>query len=91
MKSLKDIEFVGWGTFLVLFIPCSVIGAAFIWYVTYDTTELAIRIGSGIFLGFICAGFITAGLNEILHRRNVKADNEERKVARKAKKKKKKR
>ena len=90
MKSLKDIEYVSWGTLGILLIPCTLFSVLLVWNFTLDTTEVGIRIVSGIVLGFLLAGIITASLNELLHRRNVKIYNLERKESRKADKKKKK-
>lgn len=90
MKSLKDIEYVGWGTFGLLYIPSTLICAAVVWYYTFEGGALGARIATSAIAGMVLSGLVTAGINELLHRRNVRNYNEERKEARKSKRKKKK-
>jgi len=67
--NLRELESVGWGTFgivsVVLMGPGIYLGFA----ITYDTTEIGVRIALGVFLALVIAAFLTWGANELLYQR----------------------
>ncbi len=91
MKSIKDIEAVGWGFFgimaAVLFAPCTYL----IWISTFDiATTAGTRIGFGFISATLLAGFTAWGVNSALHQRNMRRYQAEQATLKKNKKKKKK-
>lgn len=78
MKSLKEIESVGWGFFGICFL---VVVAPTVWFVyngTYDTQTPAVRILMGLVVAGTVAGIIAWAVNEVLHRRNVRRHDAKR-------------
>lgn len=88
MKSLKDIEYVGWGFFSIVFAVLLLPGVWVAWTFTYDgVTNAFARVALGAFLALVAAGFVTWPVNELLHRRNIRRAEAEKHNARKQKKK----
>jgi 1,4-dihydroxy-2-naphthoate octaprenyltransferase len=88
MKSLKDIEYVGWGFYSIVFVlliaPCIYLA----WNITYDNiANTYSRVALGALFAFVVAGFVTWPVNELLHRRNIRRQKAEQQQARKQKKK----
>lgn len=89
MKSLREIESVGWGFFLGC---AAVLAGPFIWFtlaITYDTMPMYGRVIIGIMFSFVAAAVVAWLVNDLLHRRNVRRKTAERSRERKAKKKRK--
>ena len=90
IDRIKKIEYAGWGFFLFFTVLFTGPGIWIAWESTYDESiTTGARIVLGFTIGFVAAGFATYILNEILHRRNVRRYEAERKEERKATKKKK--
>jgi len=91
VARIKGVQSVGWGFFAV---SCTLLtgpGIYLAWISTYeDSTTTGTRIAFGFIMAFVASGFITFIVNDLLHRRNVRRIEAERKADRKAKKKKKK-
>lgn len=88
MKSLKEIEYVGWGFFTIVFFVLLGPGLYLAWTYTYDNVANAFaRVALGAFIAMIAAGFVTWPVNEALHRRNLRRAEAERHQMRKQKKK----
>ena len=72
MKSLREIEQVGWlffaVTFAVLTAPCAYLTYTY----TFNTASVFSRITAGLFLAGILAAVISSAVNEVLHRRNTR-------------------
>ncbi len=87
MKSLKQIEYLGWGFFGVSF--ALFLGPAIYlsWRFTYEAANNATRVGIGIVLAVMAAGLLTWPINEFLYRRHRRKVADERKKQRKLKKK----
>jgi uncharacterized membrane protein len=90
MKSLKEIESVGWGFYLICVLALLPPGIILAWQFTYDITQAITRVGIGLIAALFFAGIIAWVVNAILHQRNLRRYKEEQKVAKKEKKKKKK-
>jgi hypothetical protein len=89
MKSLRDLESVGWGFFLGC---AAALAGPFIWLtlaMTYDTIPLYGRVIIGIMFSFVAAAFVAWIVNDLLHRRNLRRKMAARSRERKAKKKRK--
>jgi len=90
IERLRNMESAGWGVYLVMLVIFSGPGIYLSWQFTYEHTSAYARVAVGILIASVFAGFITYGINEILHRRNIRRYNEQRKAERKQKKKQKK-
>ena len=68
MKSLKDIEEVGWIFWIVVFAllvaPCIYLAYS----LTYDTASQVTRVGFGLFMAAMGSGLVSWIVNEILQR-----------------------
>jgi len=90
LKRITGIQSVGWGFFAVVCALLTGPGIYLAWVSTYDeSTTTGTRIAFGFIMAFVASGFITFIVNDLLHRRNVRRIESERKAERKAKKKKK--
>ncbi len=85
MKSLREIEYVGWGFFAVLLVVLAGPGIYAALYFTYDIMPMAGRVVIGLVFASVSAAVLTFVVNELLHRRNLreleKARKEEKKDA----------
>ena len=89
MKSLKDIESVGWGFFLLCVALLLAPSIYIAWQSTYDVSKPVTRIGIGLMGALFAACPIAWSVNAMLHQRNVRRYKLEQKDARKIKVKKK--
>lgn len=87
MKWFNDLESVGWIFWLVLFAVTAYPGYLLMKVMTYNTMSTLTRAGLGVFGAAIASGVLSAGINELLHRRQMKQTAERRKVERKDKRK----
>lgn len=89
MKSLRDLESVGWifwgVAFAILAAPCYFLAKA----MTYDFSN-ASRIGLGLVMAMLGAGVIAWAVNEVVYRIQKKKYDQRRKIERKRKRKQKK-
>ncbi len=87
MKSLREIEEVGWifyGVVFVLLCPGSIwLSYAF----TFETAPTIIRAGCGVFIAAMGAGLIAWAVNELLHRLSIRRQKKRKKAEKKKKKK----
>lgn len=72
MKSLKEIESVGWGFFVLCFAVLVAPTVWFVWNGTYDTVPASVRILMGLVVASTEAGIVAWVVNDQLHRRNVR-------------------
>lgn len=86
MKSLKQIEYLGWGFFAFLFLvfvgPAIYLALNY----TYETATVATRVGLGVVCALVASGIIIWPINEIMNRMHLKKVAAERKAERKRKK-----
>lgn len=87
MKSLKEIESVGWGFFGLCFVLVLAPSIWLVWNYTYDNVAPAVRVLAGFVVASTCAGVIAWVVNDLLHRRNVRRYEAQRQEARKEKRK----
>ncbi|MBI2424405.1 MAG: hypothetical protein HYV27_16365 [Candidatus Hydrogenedentes bacterium] len=90
MKSLRNIEYVGWGFFAVMMALCAGPGIYAGLYFTYDIMPMAGRIVLGLVLASVVAAVVTFIVNEALHRRNLRKFEKKSKEEKKEKKRRKK-
>ncbi|MBI2434102.1 MAG: hypothetical protein HYV26_14685 [Candidatus Hydrogenedentes bacterium] len=90
MKSLRDIEYIGWGFWIGLFVVLAGPFGYLSYRLTYETATVSVRVGFGIFLAAAASAFITFVINDLLHRRNVRHLAVKRKEVRKERRKKRK-
>ena len=90
MKSLREIDSVGWGTFSVLALALLAPSMYLSYTKMYQTSPVSIRLLSGVFLAAVIAAVVTYAVNEIIFRLRRKQFEEERKAERRAAKSKKK-
>ncbi len=90
MKSIRELETIGWIFWSILAVLLTPVGLWLSWQLTYDTANILLRVGLGLFMAAIGAGLLSWGLNEILYRRMMRKQSQQKKVARKEKRRKKK-
>jgi len=86
MKSLKQIEYLGWGFFGVVFALLLAPAIYLAWNYTYEAANSATRVGIGIVGAIVAAGLTTWPINEFVYRHHQKKLADTRKQQRKAKK-----
>ena len=91
LDKIKNIEYAGWGFFLVTLVvlagPCVYLA----WATTHEgSMTVGVRLVYAAAIDVVVSGVITWLANDLLHRRNVRRYEAERKVQRKADKKSKK-
>ncbi len=87
MKSLKEVESVGWGFFAICFVVVLAPSIWLVWNYTYDTVTPAVRVLAGFVVASTGAGVIAWVVNDLLHRRNVRRHAAKRQAERKEKRK----
>jgi len=87
MKSLREIESVGWIFWTVLFVMFLYPGYLFAKMMTYDTADTLVRGGFGVFMAALSAGLISWGVNSVLQRRVWRKMLEKKKAERRQRKK----
>jgi hypothetical protein len=90
MKSLRDIESVGWIFWFVMTALLAPAGVYVMYHVTYSYASTGGRVAGGIFLGGVAAGFVSWGVNELFHQRNLRRLRSQKKLVKKQKRNKKK-
>lgn len=91
MKSLRDLESVGWIFFVVVLVLLAYPGYYAARQLTDDTlTSPLVRIGFAAFMAAVGAGVVSWAVNEVLYRRHLRRHNERRKAEKKKKRAKKK-
>lgn len=91
IERVKSIEYLGWAGFVGFFVLYAGPGIWLAFEFTYEgTISLGARIVLGLVIASVLSGITTFLVDDLLHRRNVRRYEAERKQERKAKKKKKK-
>ncbi len=83
MKSLKEIDSVGWIFYIVVGAIMVPLGIYASWQLTLDDTNLLIRVGFGAFIALIAAGVVSWGVNEVLFRLARRRYSEKKKAEKK--------
>ena len=88
MKSLKNIEEVGWIFWVVVFALLVAPGIYLAYSLTYDTASTIVRVGFGLFMAAMGSGLVSWLVNEVLQRVQGarKKKNEKKRKGRKTKK-----
>ncbi len=79
IKSVRDVDRVGWLFFLVVSVPMVLLGVWMVFHLTYGSFGVFARIVAGILLGIVMAGVVSAVVNEVLYRLHLSRQKARRK------------
>ena len=83
-KLLKDPDFIGWMTWLILTVVLSPLCIHLMFKYTYDSASPVIRYIVGLFAAAMLAGVLSLGINELLFRLRRKREASKRKILKKS-------
>lgn len=87
MKSLREIESVGWIFWTVIFVLLLYPSYLLVKTVTYDSaSDTLMRAGAGVFVAALSAGLISWAVNALLQKRVWRKMQNKRKVERRQRK-----